>query len=168
MKPKFFPYLSLITVILVAASCGKKDSDGMEIVAPQPAAPAPPSQPSQPQPLPNPPPTYTIDLQTWCWQQGGIYAQGICKIQDSQMLSWNWLVGSITTQTMIYFNDIVSVETDGSPKIYVGNSSHGRNGTFVAKTSGLLGFKGDDFKSYRIRNIHITRCYSTIGSVACP
>jgi hypothetical protein len=167
MKPRFLPYLSLITVILVAASCGKKDSDGIDVVAPQPAAPAPAPAP-QPVPLPNPPPTNYTDLSTWCWQQGGIYGQGICKIQDSQKLSWNWLVGSITTPTMIYFNDIVSVETDGSPKIYVGNVSHGRNGTFVAQTTGQLGFKGDDFENYRIKNIHITRCYSTIGSVACP
>ncbi len=160
---KIVPYSTLILVILFAAACGKKDSDSAEVLAPQPVTPAP-----QPQPIPNPPPQNTSDLQTWCWHQGGMYQNGICKIQDEQALSWNWLIGYNQTQTFVYANDIVSVESDGSPRILVGGLDHGRNGTFLARSSGLLAFNGSGFDSYRIRNIRITRCYSSIGSVACP
>ncbi len=159
---KILPYSTLLLVILFAASCGKKDADS-EVVPPQAVAPLPPQQP-----IPNPPPTNGNDIQTWCWHQGGTFQNGICKIQDSQALSWNWLIGYNASNTFVYANDIVSVESDGSPRILVGNVDHGRNGTFVARSSGILAFNGSGFDSYRIRNIRITRCYSSIGSVACP
>mgnify|MGYP001027040381 FL=1 len=150
----------LVGIVVLAAACGKNnDENGAVVAAPVAVNPA--------APVITPAPAGQ-DIAAWCYQRGGYLnsANSTCRLTENTQFDWNKYYGSIDTGMTVYPGDSVTVYANGAHEVYVGGTLH--SGTFVAQTHGRIVVKGNGYKSFRLRSVSITRCYSSTGyAVAC-
>ncbi|MGZ3685859.1 MAG: hypothetical protein ACXVB9_21025 [Bdellovibrionota bacterium] len=158
--------LSLAFLSLGLAACGK--SDNTAVVDPNAGAIVATAPVGTIYPVP---PGYTgISLQQYCQYYSGQYNGTTCNItQTANGSQWSAQIGNVNTGLYVYSGERVSIADSGVPAVFVGSVSVGSgNLSFIAQTSGYLGFQKYSLSTYSIQSIQITMCLSQPGvAVAC-
>lgn len=151
----------VLMIAVLAAACGK-NNDAATTTVVAGVSPAPVETPPGITPLPS-----GEYGSPWCYQRGGSFnlENGTCRLTETTQFGWNKYYGRVDSRIYVYASDSVTVQAEGTYKVYVAGISY--SGTFIAQRQGTIILEGDGFNSFKMRSITITRCYKNGYAVSC-